>query len=37
MQYSPYKKSRTRMYWKVIVMNLGPGLWNQKKKHLAAF
>ena len=41
MEYSPYKKSRTRTYWKVMVMvimrELGLGLWNQKKKHLAAF
>jgi hypothetical protein len=26
MQYSPYKKSMMKMYWKVMVMKLGPGL-----------
>ena len=37
MQYSQYKKSMTRMYWKemmVMVMKVGPCLWNQEKKHL---
>ena len=43
VQYSAYKKSRTGMYWKVMmvvmVMKLGPALRNQEKKekkHLAA-